>query len=62
MNDDKLDNGEQLTLTLPANLMAQIDAQVGGEFTDREEFIRAAIRRYLEYLQDKTNLNQEGLT
>ncbi|MBX6334604.1 ribbon-helix-helix protein, CopG family [Candidatus Saccharibacteria bacterium] len=44
-------SNDQLTVSLPANLIAQIDAVVGSEFTDRDDFIRAAVRHYLEYLQ-----------
>ncbi len=43
--------GEQVTVTLPSNLLAQIDAQVGGSFVDREDFLRSAARHYIEYLQ-----------
>lgn len=50
-DDDSL-SSDQLLVTLPANLLAQIDALVGGEFIDREDFIRAAVRRYLEYMQE----------
>lgn len=42
---------DQLTVSLPANVIAQIDAVVGSEFTDRDDFMRAAVRHYLEYLQ-----------
>lgn len=42
---------DQLTVSLPANIIAQIDAVVGSEFTDRDDFMRAAVRHYLEYLQ-----------
>jgi len=42
---------DQLTVSLPANVIAQIDAVVGSEFTDRDDFVRAAVRHYLEYLQ-----------
>lgn len=42
---------EAVTITLPSNLLAQIDAQVGGDFIDREDFIRSAARHYLEYEQ-----------
>jgi metal-responsive CopG/Arc/MetJ family transcriptional regulator len=43
---------DQIKVTLPSNMVAQIDAQVGGGFVDREEFIRSAIRHYVEYLQE----------
>ena len=51
-NKDKAAEGDRLTVVLPANLVAQIDAQVGGGFVDREEFIRAAVRHYIEYLRE----------
>ena len=44
----------QITVTLPGNLMAQVDAQVGSNFVDRDEFIRAAVRHYIEYIQMST--------
>lgn len=44
-------NTEAVTITLPSNLLAQIDAQIGGDFVDREDFMRAAARHYLEYEQ-----------
>lgn len=50
-----LGNGEQITVTLPTNVMTQIDAQVGSEFTDRDDFIRTAARHYLDYLQQRSS-------
>lgn len=57
-NNDGNNNGrvgplanEQVIANLPGNVIAQIDAVVGSEFTDREDFLRAAVRHYLEYLQ-----------
>lgn len=44
LSDDKV------TVTLPANLLAQIDSQVGSAFVDREDFLRAAVRYYLEHI------------
>lgn len=55
------DANDRITMALPSNLIAQIDAQVGGEFTDREDFVRTAVRRYLDYLQEKSNTNASGL-
>lgn len=48
----------QITVNVPGNLMAQIDAQVGSNFVDRDEFIRAAIRHYIEALQAGTALRE----
>jgi len=42
---------EQITINVPGNVIAQIGAQVGGDFVDRDEFIRAAVRPYIEALQ-----------
>lgn len=42
---------DQITVDLPANIIAQIDAVVGSEFADRQDFLRSAVRHYLEYLQ-----------
>lgn len=41
----------QISVTVPGTLIAQIDAFVGSSFVDRDEFVRAAIRHYIEYLQ-----------
>lgn len=51
--ESTLGNGEQVKITLPTNVMTQIDAQVGSEFTDRDDFMRAAARHYLDYLQQR---------
>lgn len=48
---------ESVTITLPSNLLAQIDAQIGGDFIDREDFIRSAARHYLEYEQSVNSHN-----
>ncbi|MBX4191084.1 ribbon-helix-helix domain-containing protein [Candidatus Saccharibacteria bacterium] len=50
MNNSDL-NTEKMKIIMPGNMLAQIDAQIGGGFTDREEFMRAAARHYLEYLR-----------
>ena len=42
---------DQITVMLPGNLLAQVDAQVGSNFVDRDEFVRAAVRHYVEFLQ-----------
>jgi metal-responsive CopG/Arc/MetJ family transcriptional regulator len=49
---------DNVTITLPGNLVAQIDAMVGSEFMDREDFIRFAVRRYLEHLREMQNTSQ----
>jgi metal-responsive CopG/Arc/MetJ family transcriptional regulator len=49
--DTNATTSETISCALPGNLIAQIDAQVGSSFVDREEFIRAAIRHYLDYLR-----------
>jgi metal-responsive CopG/Arc/MetJ family transcriptional regulator len=53
--DDAAMNTDQVAVALPANMLAQIDAQVGSGFVDRQEFIRAAVRHYLEYMQAANN-------
>lgn len=53
------DNSDLIKVVLPSNLLAQIDAQIGSTFVDREDFIRSAVRRYLEYLQSVTNAHDE---
>ena len=52
-------NSDIVKVVLPANLLAQIDAQVGNTFVDRQDFIRSAVRRYLEYLQSVSNAHDE---
>lgn len=42
---------DRITITLPGALIAQVDAQVGSNFVDRDEFVRAAVRHYVEFLQ-----------
>ena len=51
-----MNSDDQITLSLPANLLAQIDAQVGANFTDRQDFIRSAVRDYLMDMQERTNM------
>jgi Arc/MetJ-type ribon-helix-helix transcriptional regulator len=43
---------DKVTVMLPANLLAQIDAQVGSAFVDRDDFMRAAVRYYLEHIHE----------
>lgn len=54
------DNSDIVQVALPTNILAQIDAQVGSSFVDREDFIRAAVRRYLEYLHANTYTHDEA--
>lgn len=51
---------DRVQVTLPGTMLAQIDAQVGGGFVDREEFIRSAVRHYVEYLQSVNNAAGPG--
>ena len=53
MNPSQNMSSDQMQITLPSNLMAQIDAQVGAEFADREDFLRAAARFSLDHLRDR---------
>lgn len=59
MDQTSDDNSDLIKVVLPTNLLAQIDAQVGSTFVDREDFIRSAVRRYLEYLQSVSNAHDE---
>lgn len=54
MNNDSSvgENAESINVAIPTNLIAQIDAQVGGAFTDRDDFVRSAVRYYLEHIRD----------
>jgi metal-responsive CopG/Arc/MetJ family transcriptional regulator len=40
-----------LQVAVPAELVATVDELVGQQFIDREEFVREAIRRYVEHIQ-----------
>jgi len=42
-----------ITVTLLGNLLAQVDAQVGSNFMDRDEFVCAAVRHYVEFLRSE---------
>ena len=44
---------DRITVTLPGNLLAQVDTQVGSNFMDRDEFVCAAVRHYVESLRSK---------
>jgi metal-responsive CopG/Arc/MetJ family transcriptional regulator len=45
-------NNEKVSVMMPGNIIAQIDAQVGGGYMDREDFIRAAVRNYLKEIRE----------
>lgn len=51
MAQDNL-NDETVNINIPGTMLAQIDAQVGAGFVDREEFIRSATRYYLDHLRE----------
>lgn len=61
MDQEPDNNSDLIQVVLPANLIAQIDAQVGSAFVDREDFIRSAVRRYLEYLQSVSHAHDEDI-
>lgn len=41
---------EAITVTLPTVLLAEIDDVVPTRYADRDDFIREAVRRYLEHI------------
>jgi metal-responsive CopG/Arc/MetJ family transcriptional regulator len=43
---------DTVSLAVPANMLAQVDAHVGAGFNDRQDFILTAIRYYLDHLRD----------
>lgn len=49
--NNRLNKRERLTVTMPTKLVVQIDAQVGSEFIDRDDFMQAASKHYIDYLQ-----------
>jgi len=53
MQNDSDTQGDLATikLSLPSSLLAQVDEATNRNYADRDEFIRDAIRRYLEHLQ-----------
>jgi metal-responsive CopG/Arc/MetJ family transcriptional regulator len=53
-------NTDKITLDLPSNLIAQIDAQIGSEFADRADFMRAATRHYLEHMQNRSIIEMQN--
>jgi metal-responsive CopG/Arc/MetJ family transcriptional regulator len=57
---DMYDASDQINVTLPSNLIAQIDARVGAEFADRADFMRAAARYYLEHMQERSGTIETG--
>lgn len=42
---------DTIQVALPSNLTTQIDAQIGSAFIDRDDFIRSAVRFYLEHIR-----------
>ena len=48
---------EKVTVEIPGNMLAQIDAQVGHQFTDRDDFMRSAARYYLDTMRDRFEMN-----
>ena len=45
----------QQQVSVPADLLEQIDEQLGEEFVDRKDFVRAAIRYYLAHVQGRND-------
>lgn len=39
----------QQTITVPSDLLEQVDEQLNPEFRDREEFVAIALRHYLAH-------------
>ena len=58
MSDSSMNKSERVTVALPSNVLAQIDAQIGSQFADRDDFMRAAARFYLDSIQDRTGSGQ----
>jgi Arc/MetJ-type ribon-helix-helix transcriptional regulator len=54
-------NEDTFVVALPPNLVAQIDAQVGSAFVDRDDFMREAVRHYLEYVRQTQNAGVNDL-
>jgi metal-responsive CopG/Arc/MetJ family transcriptional regulator len=52
---DDQDQGEnstaEITVALPTVLLTEIDEVVPTRYADRDDFIREAVRRYLEHLR-----------
>lgn len=48
-------------LQLPADIIQYIDQQVGEGFTSREEFIRAAVAHYMDYMKDAEALLKQHI-
>lgn len=49
--DDLRSNDAQQQISIPTDLLQQIDEQLGTKFKSREEFINEAVRHRLAHLQ-----------
>lgn len=54
MQDANNANVTTVQVALPANLLSMVDKLIIEQFVDREEFIREAVRRYVEHLRATT--------
>jgi metal-responsive CopG/Arc/MetJ family transcriptional regulator len=64
MNDQRSPDPDEATgvisVVLPVDLIAQIDALVGSGEPERDAIIRTAVRRYLDHLQTVGNSDSES--
>ena len=58
MANASMNDSERVTVALPSNILAQIDAQIGSQFADRDDFMRSAARHYLETMQKRSGTDQ----
>jgi metal-responsive CopG/Arc/MetJ family transcriptional regulator len=58
MPDPSMNDSERVTVALPSNILAQIDAQIGSQFADRDDFMRAAARHYLDTMRERGGTDQ----
>jgi metal-responsive CopG/Arc/MetJ family transcriptional regulator len=49
--DQKNQDTVMIDISLPSALLAEVEAAVNDRYADRDEFIREALRRYLEHIR-----------
>lgn len=60
MVDIKVDESEGISIALPTNILAEIDAHVGSQFADRDDFMRTAARYYLEAIRNRSSIENSN--
>jgi Arc/MetJ-type ribon-helix-helix transcriptional regulator len=58
MSDPSMSDSKRVTVALPSHVLEQIDATIGSQFANRDDFMRAAARFYLDSMEDRTGGGQ----